>query len=124
MLVDVEVIDIDTGMGQEEEKEPKVAISAPKLSSPRHSILKRLEMPPPGPTELPEAQVLSAGEVASTECMEVVEQLVKKYVDVAAAGTSTAGNSSLALTEGETQYPDAALFEDPLLHDDQVSCML
>lgn len=81
-------------------------------------------MPPTGPTELPEVQVLLAGEVASTECMEVVEQLVRKYVDVAAAGTSTAGNSGLALTRGEAQYPNAALFEDPLLHDDQVSCML
>lgn len=62
--------------------------------------------------------------MASTKCIEVAEQLQKNTEGVHAAGTSTAGGSSLTLTGGEVPHLDAELFEDPLLHPDQIACML
>jgi hypothetical protein len=54
----------------------------------------------------------------------VAEQLQKNTEGVHAAGTSTAEGSSLTLTGGDVPRLDAELFEDPLLHPDQIACML
>jgi hypothetical protein len=56
--------------------------------------------------------------------VEVVEQLPKNCADVDTVGASTAKDTKLSLLTGHIYCSHGSLFEDPLISDNQVACMM